>query len=557
MKNIKSIIFQVIFVIAILFSTYAMLASNNNSILNFFDNSDVHYYNNNWTYIDNEGKNQVVKLPIRLASKSGQITKVSNTLPNDLNDGMVLCFRTLAQSIKVQVDGNEIYSYGTDSTMFFEKTPGVVWNLIKIPNGSQGKNITFILSSPYKVFDGYINSVTYGYKNALFIKILGDNFFGLITCIIEFLFGIGFLVLYFVDKVTNNKRSNLIYLAIYALLNSIWFFCQGRLIQFFIGNQSLIDAILFSSLILSTIAIFLFIEQVCVNKNKKVFNVMYAALTLSFLISILLQIFKIADFFETIFLFHAALFISFFVSGYALCIELVKYKNKDIQPFVMSMAILIPFSLLELISYYINVFDNISLYVKIGTLIILFYLTVVYIKKAYKFVRETNEAIYLKKLAYVDMLTQGKNRNAFNLEFDIISRNLNDESNIFIAIFDLDNLKAINDNYGHLMGDSALIACYNCINYAFYPNEKIYRIGGDEFACFLENTNEEEILRNIAIFRKRTLEYDEKYQYSFSIAVGYVKYDKDIDNSFYDTFNRADQKMYDDKNKNKKSKEKI
>lgn len=555
--NNKLKVLYVLIVIAVVFSIYAGVAFKNDSLLDFFDDRDVYRLNHNWEYIDKEGKNEYLNLPVRLGEKSQKTTIISNTIPSDFKDNMILCFRTVAQNLQVEIDGKQIYSYALDNSLFLQKTPGSVWNIIEVPNGSQGKKITFIFSSAYKIFDGYINPVIYGYKNAIYIKIIGDNILGIITCSLMFLIGICFLILYFIDRIINNRKSNLIYLACFAILNSIWIFTQSKqLVQFFIGNQSLIGSIIFSSLTLSTISIFLFIGEVCKNKNKIIFNIMYAIFVFSYLFSIVLQIFKIADFFETIFMFHIALFISLFISGYSLYYELIIYKNKTIKPIVFSISVMLCFTLFELISFYMNAFDNITLYSKFGLLVLLIYLTYVYIKIAYQTIKETNEAKYFEKLAYIDMLTQSKNRNAFNLEFSSITQKLDDKSNIIVIMFDLNKLKYINDNFGHKAGDNALIACYNCINSAFYPIQKIYRIGGDEFVCIVEDATEKEILEKIETFKKCTVEHSKKLSYPYSIAYGYAKYDIDIDNNINDTLNRADKKMYETKKENNDALEK-
>ncbi len=51
-----------------------------------------------------------------------------------------------------------------------------------------------------------------------------------------------------------------------------------------------------------------------------------------------------------------------------------------------------------------------------------------------------------------------------------------------VVLFDLDNLKVINDNFGHEKGDEALKLCYQCISQAFQNVKNCFRIGGDEFA---------------------------------------------------------------------------
>jgi diguanylate cyclase (GGDEF)-like protein len=116
-----------------------------------------------------------------------------------------------------------------------------------------------------------------------------------------------------------------------------------------------------------------------------------------------------------------------------------------------------------------------------------------------------------------------------------------------IIVIDLNDLKYINDTFGHLTGDNALIACYDCINLAFGKNDNNYRIGGDEFICILIDITQDEFLNRIELLKQCISEHKNKVTYPFNIAAGYAVFDNTVDKNLYDTFNRADKKMYDNK----------
>ena len=52
------------------------------------------------------------------------------------------------------------------------------------------------------------------------------------------------------------------------------------------------------------------------------------------------------------------------------------------------------------------------------------------------------------------------------------------------CIFDVDNFKLINDNYGHINGDRVLTAVADCMRKASQTGDVLLRLGGDEFAVF-------------------------------------------------------------------------
>ena len=99
----------------------------------------------------------------------------------------------------------------------------------------------------------------------------------------------------------------------------------------------------------------------------------------------------------------------------------------------------------------------------------------------------------------------------------------------------MNNLKEVNDNYGHLAGDKALLKIANAIRNNISKKDEAYRVGGDEFTLLLYG-GENEI---IEVIKKINLEVIDN---GYSIAVGYEYFDGKTD--FEKIYNSADQKMY-------------
>ena len=80
------------------------------------------------------------------------------------------------------------------------------------------------------------------------------------------------------------------------------------------------------------------------------------------------------------------------------------------------------------------------------------------------------------------MLTEAMNRNAYENMIRYLDEQELELHTTGVVLLDLDNLKEINDNFGHEKGDEALKLCYQCIRQAFPSEQNCFRIGGDEFA---------------------------------------------------------------------------
>ena len=158
----------------------------------------------------------------------------------------------------------------------------------------------------------------------------------------------------------------------------------------------------------------------------------------------------------------------------------------------------------------------------------------------------------LNKRVYVDALTKVKNKGAFFADIDELQTKSDKEASrmrFAIGVFDCDNLKIINDRFGHDKGDIYLKAASSVICRVF-RHSPVYRIGGDEFAVILRHEdyhNREALIGQfedtVTIINNTSENLWEQVHVSFGIAV----YDPQNDNDVKDVMHRADKIMYTNK----------
>ena len=165
------------------------------------------------------------------------------------------------------------------------------------------------------------------------------------------------------------------------------------------------------------------------------------------------------------------------------------------------------------------------------------------------------EAAEMNELAHKDSLTGIRNKLAYDQEEDKLRADLRKGKKEFgIAIVDLNDLKSINDNYGHDCGNISIVKISRLICEVFL-HSPVFRVGGDEFAIILKNNDYEKIDSLIAEFYEKLDAQDKENLEPWEnvkAAIGYAKYDPELDQSVEDVFRRADQEMYEKKKALKK-----
>ena len=172
--------------------------------------------------------------------------------------------------------------------------------------------------------------------------------------------------------------------------------------------------------------------------------------------SVLLQCMGIVDIFLILPITHLIMFVNA-----AYTIGLIHYEAKQLgnelaRKFRYPMYLIMCFALSELLIYYIRKFQQTSVFLPLGTLLFILMLIWIQVSQYYEQCIQKQKLIYFQKLANIDMLTEAMNRNAYENMIRYLDEQELELHTTGVVLLDLDNLKEINDNFGHEKGDEAL-----------------------------------------------------------------------------------------------------
>lgn len=150
-----------------------------------------------------------------------------------------------------------------------------------------------------------------------------------------------------------------------------------------------------------------------------------------------------------------------------------------------------------------------------------------------------------------DPLTKILNRRGFiDAGQDAINLSLKMNVNGLVCFGDMDNLKVINDTYGHEMGDKALQVCAEVLHISFRKSDVCGRLGGDEFAAVLPGLEKKDFnkLRNKYKIILNSLITARGLPFNISISIGFVEFNKENKN-LNELLKKADELQYIEKHK--------
>lgn len=160
----------------------------------------------------------------------------------------------------------------------------------------------------------------------------------------------------------------------------------------------------------------------------------------------------------------------------------------------------------------------------------------------------------LREMSNSDELTGLLNRRGF---FAIAQQQLKvanrAKSDVSLLFADMDEFKAINDQWGHKRGDDALMAMADILRQTFRESDIIARISGDEFALLLLDLPEKKFAVIFDRLQRNIHAYNVSsgVMFNLSLSIGMAVYDHDQPCSVEELLKQADRRMYDQKQRKK------
>lgn len=432
------------------------------------------------------------------------------------------------------------------------KCPGTYFVMIPLYREDSGKEIRIVIENPYQNDSSCnIKNMYLGQGDAIIRAKVFEMLPGFCTSILIILIGGILALLSVILRKYSRSNSSLLSLGLFAVIIGIWSATETKLLHLLLGYTAIIHLVTSLTLMLLAVPIFLFFRQ-RKEATDKVSAILVSVLTvIGFLISVIMHFAGIRDLHENITIAHTVI-----ITGclFTLYYAFQAFRKSHFKDFAFwGLLIIAVFSIVDIVLYYKQITADNSTFVRFG---VLGYVTLLAAQLLESYVRTYSENVkadMLLQMAYSDVLTGFYNRNSFISDIKEIDRSLDGHKGRAVLVFDLNCLKYINDTMGHTMGDNALKEAAGYIKQCFGAIGKCYRIGGDEYTVVSDKAISEQELdslyqgfREQVLSRNNTLHKDRPYP--LYIAFGYDVIGESAESAM-DTFNSADARMYENKQK--------
>ena len=525
-----------IIVMAIVIALLFVVFSHTNAS---FYNVTARDYSDMWTY----DSGSVVDFEHLIPDEHFSIHKRADA---ELIKNNSLCFYSKNIYFTVYLGNTIIYDFHPISPDFFGKAYGVYPHSVSIPVTGENENIYIKIDNIYKGTPGYMKNLSLDAASRFMVTRLQSSAYEFIFCLLVFVFGIVLVSIGFIGRYFGDNRFEIISMGTFAMITAVWIMSETQMLPILTGSPVAVHFMDYISLDLLPLPGLIFIAFVIGYRNSVLIPIA-SVLTLAKLIfSFISTTSGYRDYHQLLWLSHVNLAIIAVMIIYYIIRGIVTKRIQKNLTIILTVAIslLIISGIADIIRYTIRpeTFASISFF-KHAIFVFILLCGVYEFMSISELSRRGQYAEIMEKLAYQDALTGLFNRQAFNQEVDRIKTG---STCYTFIMMDMNNLKIVNDRFGHNNGDLYIKSMADIISTSFMQCGKCFRIGGDEFFIMMDKSlKDADFSGNMSRLHKRIELFNEEHQdmIPMSTAYGCADYDPtkdDVD----ERIKYADTEMY-------------
>lgn len=491
-------------------------------------------------------------------------SSIYTTIPLNLPEDFALCFRTKHAYVDAFINDKPVYETKYAESRFYTDSAGTTWVRIPFKASDRGCALRIDYTLAYDQSNCGIRDAVYCKAEGFILNEIYERLPSLFICMAYVVIGVILITIGIIASRFIKNDYSLFWLGALTLSVAMYCFFETQVLQIFVSNTRLIHLCVMFSMAMIPVPAIAYGSSFLEYKFKSVaFSVMIISFV-SFFILTLLNALNITDYHTNILVLQVLIILAMIILGIGIIGYILNYihRQKKTNIYVTAMIIgllcIIITGFVDIIRYWKHDDGNAASYLRIGFFGFLICFSIASCERIVYAFQTSIHAKVISKLAYEDGLTGLKNRTSYQEKIDSIEAN---KTPTGVIMMDLNNLKHVNDTFGHEDGDALIINAAKLIKKSFaIPCSDCYRIGGDEFVVLIQDQNDDtksidiRCRECISILRQSYCDFNDSNDepYDVIIACGYDIYESG--KTFKATADVADSLMYEDKRQLKAAK---
>ena len=468
-------------------------------------------------------------------------------VPAELLEGRELCFRSKNVNIYVYQDGKKVYEYAPRTFRLFGKSYGLMYHCVNLDPATDSSVVRIETDNVYNDNMSYLAFVRLQESDRFIFDMLGKDMPRFLTGLLLFIVGVVLTISSIAVRKKPSSRLELLAMGVFTQTVAGWTITETLVLQMLTRNPAAVHFIGYICTMIMPLPALAFVTCITKRLEQMAVKVIIAASLINTLLNMVFTSIDFRDYHELLIITHVIILISLVISVIYIVDSIIQRQMYEKAYVTMALACFFMFvgALADLVRYRLGINStDIAMFTRYGLVAFMLVMGGYEIYSIMQYAHFEDEAEAMTRLAHTDSMTQMKNRTAYG-EKTAALKSAESGSGCFVLL-DINNLKTVNDIYGHEEGDKHIKKGAECIRRSFGMFGECYRIGGDEFFVVVEEPASEEKCRRAG---ERLMELvgdynrTDKHPVPLDIAFGSARYDCATGN-VREAYHLADERMY-------------
>lgn len=349
-------------------------------------------YTGRWERILSDGTREPVKMPGKCEADRNEVVVVETKLPETIEEGRYLCFRSAKQDIQFYIDGKLRQEYSNRENRLFGRMSAVAYVFVEITGEDAGKNLR-VETQTDSSYSGIFYTVYYGNHMGVwnhFFKQFGlELIVSFVTLTLSIIAIIGSMILRF----CYHRKVALEYLGWGILVAAVWLITNSTFRQLLFPNLSIINDITFLMIMLLSLPYLLYMNEIQKGRYGCAYQILESIIIFNLFLCSALHMTGICDFTDTIAYVSAFCIISIILMITTILLDLRRGLVQEYTFVAVGMFCVCIAAFIQIIIYFqrVNLFNGVIL--AVGLIFFLLFSTISTIREIMVMDREKQQAL--------------------------------------------------------------------------------------------------------------------------------------------------------------------